>query len=598
MVNGFLINRNSANSSLSLYDNTVQYNDWTVNYNESLDLKIEYFDDALLVVYGLLIFKNSQFSPLDLKEAILAGKYLDDDYDGQFTIILINKDELYVVTDLINVNKVYYKLDNGNIFISDNLSFFTQISNLELDVNGFFQLLTGNYCSLNFRSPLENVRYFPSGVIAYLNIFSNKLEILDYDYSHLQRKNVNLEELKTYLKLNSEVYAIYFSNLLLPISGGVDSRITLYSFNEITQMAITTMTHGEPNDIEVRLANKLANFLDLKNINISLKSLYPNIYDLNRFLSLGFNLLIGKWLPILEYFKNNPLKNNPIIILGDVFDLLRAKNIKTIRTRKNRILYQLGLFKIDKTKYNLEQAKEIIIEKHKVKCLETISNYNLLFSTFNTSLDDFLKVEIEDINILFDHLITIFNPVNGYELEELFYIHTWGKESMGNQSRILNQINPSYIISGNRKYFKYCLNISFENRLEDVLVHQILRKSKLSNFPTSQIPFVPYKFPIFVKYFLWGMRSFIDQKYMKIAGRIKMKKNRLIETENWQQLYSDELNSENFKSYFKNCETEFQYIINYYEQRANGISHPISDIDLTAAIVPAYLWNKYKNQIE
>jgi hypothetical protein len=52
MVNGFLINRNSANSSFSLYDNTVQYNDWTVNYNESLDLKIEYLDDALLVVYG------------------------------------------------------------------------------------------------------------------------------------------------------------------------------------------------------------------------------------------------------------------------------------------------------------------------------------------------------------------------------------------------------------------------------------------------------------------------------------------------------------------------------------------------------------------
>jgi hypothetical protein len=99
-------------------------------------------------------------------------------------------------------------------------------------------------------------------------------------------------------------------------------------------------------------------------------------------------------------------------------------------------------------------------------------------------------------------------------------------------------------------------------RFEDKLVHRLLKKSKLSNVPTSQIPILPYRFPLFLKYPVWAIRSQMDQYYMKLARKYDFSRNRLFKMQNWQTIYADSQNAKNYHSYFQDLESLMTYPLN------------------------------------
>jgi hypothetical protein len=179
--------------------------------------------------------------------------------------------------------------------------------------------------------------------------------------------------------------------------------------------------------------------------------------------------------------------------------------------------------------------------------------------------------------------------------EEGFNLLVWGRGTMGNQARILNQYFSTYVTSCNRSYLKYILSYSFNLRFEDKLVHKILLKSKIASIPTTQIPIIPFNFPLIFKYTFWALRSALDQISMKFASRFDLNRNRLFQTQNWSKIYSDKDNKDNFNQYLKNFKDEFNYPLTYYNNRASGKSRPLSEIDLTSPAQVAILIEKIKN---
>jgi hypothetical protein len=577
---------------------SVSFNGWQFYYNTYPDLQVLLKPEQYLLIIDGIITKNTKIIDCDeLVTQIDSGMYLGSDYNGQFNIILLKKESIHILTDLININKIYYTIQRGFLELSNNLNLFNSISierNVDnqnhLDYIGLFQLLTSPYTNLFERTPLLGIKCVLNGIC--LQFSSDKLEfkILDRDYTTLGKNKPITKEIQNKLTENIELYTNFYSKFILPVSGGVDSRISLYSALAIKdRFQITAFTHGEEDDIEVKIAKKVTNELCIPHFRMSIRGLYPGLNKLSNILSTGLNLLLGKWIPVIEYLVGNKIDSKSIILIGDVLDLLRAKNIKSIRSRKNRVLLQLGLIKIQPNNYSVKQAIEKINNSFIVSLNQTIKLYPKLLKLSGIQSEDLTKFSLQDIENTHFHIMSLYNPEDGYQYEEVFNLFVWGRGSMGNQARLINQNIPCYVISANRNYVKYVLNVSQFLRFEDILVHKILKTSKLAKFPTNQIPFLPYSSPLFLKYVIWASRSYLDQLIMKAARKYKWNKNRLIKTENWQTIYFDSMNKSNFESYFIGVEEYFDYPIALYRGRADGTSRALSEIDLTATIVPAYL---------
>ena len=577
---------------------SISFNDWHFYYNEYPDLLVLFKSDKYLLIIDGLITKNKKTIDCDeLVTQIDSGKYLGSEYNGQFNLILVKKESIFILTDLININKIYYTIQRGFLELSNNLNLFNSpslerkgLKMTNLDYIGLFQLLTPTYTNLFERTPLLGIKCLLNGIFLQYSNDTMELKILDKDSINLGKKNPNTKEIQKKLSENIELYTNFFSRFLLPISGGVDSRITLYSALAIKDKCqITSFTHGEEDDIEVKIAKKVTNKLGIPHFRLSIRSLYPNLDILSNILLTGLNLLLGKWIPVIEYLNSDKVDSKSIILIGDVLDLLRAKNIKSIRSRKNRVLIQLGFKKIQPNNYSVKQAIEKINYEYIVSFKQAIKLYPKLFNLSGIQTEDLIKISLKDIENTHIHILSLYNPDDGYQYEEVFNLFVWGRGSMGNQARFINQNIPCYVISANRNYVKYVLNISQFLRFEDKLVHQILKNTKLAKFPTNQIPFLPYSYPLLLKYVFWAMRSYIDQLIMKFAKKYKWKKSRLIKTENWQTIYLDSKNKLNYESYFNGVEEYFEYPITLYRGRAEGTMWAFSEIDLTANIVPSYL---------
>lgn len=592
-------------SPVAGFERTVTFNEWSFYFNPSPDLVVVSEEcEYLLIIEGLILNKDSMTSDYkSLVNKILLNKYLSDDYDGQFNIILIKDDSVYVITDLININKLYYSTLGGFPELSNNLELLTlEVHNkIEKDADfidyiGFFELLSSYHSSLNVRTPIKGISCFLNGVMMKYNANKNSFEIIDFDQTDLGVISViNIDDAKSVMFKNAGVFTKYFNEISLPISGGVDTRITLFSILPYRENCrITTFTHGEKYDIEYVLANELANKLNLPHSRISIRNLYPKIEKLNEILSSGLNLLVGKWLPVIQFLNSTP-KTNRVIIIGDILDLLRAKNIKSLRSRKQRILLQLGLKKID-LNYSVDRAYNYYKSKLKSDIHILLKRYDSILSHFHLDKSELTDCILKDFDDTNNHIISIFRPTNGYQYEEVLNLFMWGRGSMGSQSRLINQLFPCYVVSANRRNVKFWLSVSALERFEDKLVHKILKTSQLSTLPTNQIPFIPYNWPLAIKYLLWAFRSMLDQYYMKFARRYGWSKNRLFRTENWQKVYQDPENTRNFHEYFKGVEFFFAYPISLYKRRSEGTARSLSEIDLTSTIIPAYLLKKISSE--
>jgi hypothetical protein len=583
-----------SNDIVNSFSNIKLHGIFNIHFNINADIECYDYQGNLILIDGLI--KN-------LESLEMNGNFFksNSNLNGQFSCFAISKsNKLWMANDFININRyAYYWTEKEGLIISNNLDIISDVlklnshdSNLSenlIDSVGIFQQLGGQYTTFGNRTLLKNVRYFPNGTIC--EISENGLRVLGFDSVVGENSKTTIDQIKDLIHENAQCFENENVKLVFPISGGVDSRITLFGFFKSIKKNTRFLTHGEIDDVEVKIAKRLANEFNVTHQHVSIQELYPDKVELNKLLKFGWNWVLGKWYPVIKTlgFKS---EDQIRLVIGDTLDLLRAKNIKSIRSRKNRILIQLGIYKFDRTLFNVETE----IENYKINIVSELSknydNYKELFKRLKVTKEFLINETESDIENTLFHTIELFKPKDKFQLEEGFNLINWGRGTMGNQARFLNQFHSCYVAHANRKFVKSIYEIDFEYRFEDKLVHKLLKKSKLSNYPTSQIPILPYCYPLWLKYTFWGVRSYIDQKYMKVSRKFGFQKNRLFNTQNWQIVYRDPVNSANYKSYFEGLESFMNYPLTYYDSRSSGNSRPLSEIDLTNAAQIAIILEK------
>ena len=570
--------------------------DWRIDNfyikNNSKHVVVDIHQNELLLLEGFVYDLNSKtrLDVAELKILINKSKIENADFPknitGQYNIIHIKDNQIYIVSDFISMKPLYYHFGH-EIFISNNIYTFLEY-NFEIDSIALFQSMIPPLSTpLNSRTLVKSVLSLRGG--EYLSYdCETKLSNLIIDSMDMNNQSINDDEVVQIiemLKNNADIYSDIFKKIVLPISGGVDSRITLSSFKK-TDANFQLLSYGEEDYIDNKIAKKLAEFAGFSHFNVSFKNhLFPTVEEYESLIKNGGQFFVGAWFSVLRALKKNKIYNDNVVILGDVLDTLRAKNIKSLRSRTKRIKYQLKKIigkdlELEELNVNEFASAQKMIYKNKVLQLKDANPK--FFKKLGYSHTQFMSETERDIDLFLEYIVKKFNPKNQVNLEEAFYVSTWGAKTMSKQINVFEGDFQSYVLMSSRHVVKFNLNFSPLDRFEDKLTHLLLRQKSFnlySHFATSQIPFIAYNSNIYLKYIVWAFRSGIDQIL------IKSSRARLVKNIEWKEYYKNENNKKLLSKLLQNVDQDLKDVpIKIFDDRASGKLWPLSETDINTYI--------------
>lgn len=563
------------------------HNEFYITSNSEFDVIYKNENEFILIegfVYDLIL--NIKLKPHEIIQLIYDYRknksVFPEHITGQYNIIFIQGNYIDIITDFIGMKSLCYHFGD-DIYISNNIYCLKQFG-FEIDSTGLFQsMISGLYIPLNSRSLFKNVNLLRSGEYLQYDIFKKavQLSIDSIDMKNLRIEDETVDEFIEVLKRNAAIYDDLFENIILPISGGVDSRVTLSSFKTINSK-FKLVSYGESDYIDNRIAKKIAESIGAAHQNVSFQNhLFPTSKEFDNLIERGGDFFVGSWFSVLNALKEGGYNKNSVVLIGDVLDTLRAKNVKFLRGRLDRVKYQLKrnigiaikLPYLDIAKYSKNQKQ---VYRTKIEELYALHTGVLNDLSFNKEI--FIKETEKDIDLFLDYVVQKFNPKNQANLEEAFFICTWGARTMAKQINVFKGEFQNYVLMASRHVVKHNLNYSVLDRFEDKLTHRMLRKKGYdcySRFPTSQIPFVAYRTNINLKYMLWAFRSSFDQVSIKLG------KGRLVKHIEWAKYYKNPKNKVLLENLLSNVNVELKQMpLSIFNKRANGDLWPLSEVDI------------------
>lgn len=545
-------------------------------------------EEALLIIEGFVYDLNTHKN-LNAEEIITILKkcrelksVLPDHITGQYNLIYISDDKIDLINDFVGMKPLYYHF-GSEIIISNSIYVFSEF-NFKKDSVALFQSMIGNlYIPLNCRTYFDDVKLLRNGEYIRYDITKIKQEVVidSIDMINIKITNKEVNSFVALLQTNAAIYLQNFKKITLPISGGVDSRVTLSSFKELNK-DFNLISYGEADYIDNKIAKNIAEYIGLSHENVSfINSLFPTNAQFDALIKNGGDYFLSCWFSVLGKMNTNQKYNDSVVLLGDVLDTLRAKNVKFLRSRADRVKYQLKSFlgielklePLNIKKYADNQKK---VYTNRIKQLY-VANPTLL-STLEFDEDQFIKQTELDIDLFINYLVKKFNPKNQANLEEAFYLCTWGARTMGKQANVFKGTFQNYVLMATRHVVKHNLKYAPLDRFEDKLTHKMLRVTafnKYSKFPTSQIPFISYDKNIYIKYALWAFRSKVDQI------RIKSGKGRLVKHIEWIKYYKSTNNKILLEDLLKDVDEDLKKLpLEIFDKRADGTLWPLSEVDI------------------
>jgi asparagine synthetase B (glutamine-hydrolysing) len=310
-----------------------------------------YQNGRLYSYSGLIVEKqtgnNDYRNAKNLSDKSLELPEIAKSVNGQFALIDSTETQFRCVVDAIGMHKVFYfKCPQGEIYVSNYLPFIQNLK--ESDINLPFLInFINNGGTYGYSSIEKNVFTLPeNGVLLWTK--ENGLVITSYeDFKefYLPSKIISLSELVT--EFNCE--ASYLSekhNILIPLSGGFDSRTVLNMFSGKNSNNITTFTYPD-HPYDLKIAKKISHNNDIAHVELKPQQI-PDVDELHKFI----------------------IKNYPLACYSSVFDYLFYEQKQKIRgwdkveIRGNGGDTDLGIKKFgDLSKVNGQQAIQILAKK-------------------------------------------------------------------------------------------------------------------------------------------------------------------------------------------------------------------------------------------
>lgn len=375
----------------SLISNSASAFPW-VSKKSNLSVKGYIYEDDVLIkneaLYDNVFDRINEYNYFDLIKGL----------DGFYGLILDSKTHIVAATDLVNSTPIFYKIVNNEINIGDDYEGFIE-KPIKLDQQAIDQYLVSGYC-YNDKTLIQGVSQLPPGSILIVDKFSKKYEILSY-YKYVPEKPCLVKDTKSDINmLIEELYDVHFNvfkkmvgglngkKVILPLSGGYDSRLILEMLKKFNYDNVLCVTWGKESDWQVKIAKKVAlDFnVDWKLITTTRKewhNWYINNFEkeMKNCGAIGAIPYLQENVMIEQLEKENLIHKGDIFISGNSGDFIEGEHIPVI------------------SKESLDNEAIIKIIKNKHQRLNSTVNSYYLEASLNESINYFRKeIDIDIIN--------------------------------------------------------------------------------------------------------------------------------------------------------------------------------------------------------
>jgi len=407
--------------------------------------------------------------------------------NGIFTVLIHREDRIMTASDTSRIFPLFYTFQNKNLFLSDDIVYLKnnlQIRDLNSDSITEF---TAAAHTLGNKTLLKDIYQTQSN--EYLIFKDNELSKHGFFFSY----STNHINTASYLNLKTKAIGVFeesFKRLIislqnrpvvLPLSGGYDSRLIAVMLKKHNYKNVTCFTFGKKNNFEVENSKKTAEILGFKWIFIEYSSeLINNYIETETF--KNYVHYAGKYssMPFLqEYFAVNYLKENKLIAESSVFipghsgDLLGGSQL--IKVVPENLTHSKIPKQIVKKKLFFNTVSTV--DKRKIE-----TRIRTLLSSFNPNYQQDISYSVfEDYDIKEKITKFIFNSTsvfNFFGYEQRFPY--WDKEML-----LLFKDVPFKYKKMKRLYddvltnhFFKAFNLNFEKEIQSSLISVYFQKIK------------------------------------------------------------------------------------------------------------------------
>ncbi|MFT5635690.1 MAG: asparagine synthase (glutamine-hydrolyzing) [Cognaticolwellia sp.] len=366
------------NIQLSFFD------DSQVNQNKYQQSGTAYIDNT---VAGPSLIKEK------IKESLTVGE-LDpffESLNGFYALVDEEGGRIIAAVDHIRSIPLFYAQHQGELFLSDNAEWVRNaINDITMDTLAKDEFRLTSFVT-GADTLFQNVKQLQAGEYLIADVIDDKLQVTTSQYfrfNHSEPKKVNEPELKKELLRtieNSIKRLIEYANgrqIVLPLSGGYDSRLIATILKQKNYHNIVTFTYGRVGNTESVYSKQVADSLDLPwhFIEYSDESWRATWAGEDRFLyqknasNLNSLAVVQDWLAVKELKQRELVDNDCIFVPGHTGDFIAGGHIPDIAFEKNKFdrddvideivkkhyyLGRTGLFSEQKEHWRIRISKQI-----------------------------------------------------------------------------------------------------------------------------------------------------------------------------------------------------------------------------------------------
>ena len=296
----------------------------TVSYHSKYDKQVFFETETHLVFLDGWVFSADNYA----KQAeYVLEKYIQDssnfiyELNGQFNIVVCNKklSSFVYYTDIFSFTKQYYSLEQGELLLSSDLTFLkNNIKKKTLNIDH----IKKNISLPRFIDKSETFIEEIKQVFSCMKIIDN--HILDYSIERVrekfEKKETNPELFLE--KIKRKISKVHNNeNLLLLLSGGLDSRFLLEIFKDLN-FKPQTATYGTEISDEVSISSLVAKCNEVKHFicNLDAKDF---ILDSEKYINdtQGLDIFVQSSVYKFYAYLKNKVKENSVIDTGFALDV-------------------------------------------------------------------------------------------------------------------------------------------------------------------------------------------------------------------------------------------------------------------------------------
>ena len=464
----------------------------------------KWYHDENIYVIGYVFYKNELYDGNKLIELVKKSdiekevKY----FSGSFAIVIKKNEEIILLSDIVRSFPVFYTssgvvVDNINLLKNKiNFKSLNELKQARL-VSGSKTIYDGV-----FQLEASQIVRIKKGKISTKKYFEYKLSEKKHTYKELDQIFLNV--FKRLIKyLNGR-------QVVVPLSGGHDSRLLVYYLKKLNYSNIVTYTYGNKNGKEVNISKKVAEYLELpwyfveydkKGCN---KVYYSQKNEILNYYGRGYAVpLIQDLKAIDELLKKKIIDKNSVICPGFTLDFLAGNHVPFEFTTNEMVNKTLIKKKIYQNNYNLTKKDNSFFDKILEKSLKTKFS-NIKISSLNAE-------EIFDSFDIFERQAKfVNNGVRNYDYYGLkWYLPFWDLELVNFFQEL--PLKEKYM----RKFFKEFTEYEYKELMEYAPIY--VEDKNVFNGKFKLLRKINYIFYIYNNHYLNFYHYFKFRVYLKFV---------------------------------------------------------------------------------